>query len=72
MNVAYGEGDPCCICFGAEDEALMKIKYFRGHEGGEFSEEIINNSLQVLMIIQKSLTHLKSKESKTEVVGLHL
>ena len=69
VNVAYGEGDPCCICFGAEDEALMKIIYFRGHERGEFSEEIINNSLQVLMIIQKSLTHLKSK---TEVVGLHL
>jgi len=23
VNVAYGEGDPCCICFGAEDEASI-------------------------------------------------
>ena len=21
VDAAYGEGEPCCICFGAEDEA---------------------------------------------------
>mmetsp|Transcript_41471 Transcript_41471/g.96447 ORF Transcript_41471/g.96447 Transcript_41471/m.96447 type:complete len:355 (+) Transcript_41471:44-1108(+) len=25
VNVAYGEGDPCCICFGAVDEASIAL-----------------------------------------------
>ncbi|CAJ1341466.1 unnamed protein product [Effrenium voratum] len=25
VNVAYGEGEPCCICFGAEEEAIIAL-----------------------------------------------
>lgn len=65
VNVAYGEGDPCCICFGAEDEALMKIKYFRGHEGGW----VFRRDHQQ----QPTIFDDNSEITDTsEVVGLHL
>ncbi|CAK9014614.1 Hypothetical protein SCF082_LOCUS12395 [Durusdinium trenchii] len=33
VNVAYGEGEPCCICFGTEDEVQLAVSVLGGVPG---------------------------------------
>ena len=47
VNVAYGEGEPCCICFGAEEEAQLR--------GGARGWECIKTRNRCLMVNRTSM-----------------